>query len=243
MIMSKFQLLSFGLGFILLFIIYHFPAFFPVFWITAIFKIGFLIVAFFLARYQGWKGLGGYGLGFTKGWVSNLIIGVFCGIVFFGLSFLASIALGYENIVTRSSIEDFLTSLPLLLLMTAVPSVAEDILTRGYLYSHLKFIKPTWWILLSSVVYVLNHVWRLNDGIEILVYLFILGLVLATAVWATKFLWLAFGIHWGANIMFESINSLFQITTTSQREASNWILASSWMILLAILIVLNKKTC
>ncbi|MBK6634902.1 MAG: CPBP family intramembrane metalloprotease [Chitinophagaceae bacterium] len=108
----------------------------------------------------------------------------------------------------------------MLLLMTAIPSIAEDILTRGYLYGHLKFMKPLGWILLSAIIYVLNHIWRLNDGLPVLTYLFILGIVLAFAVWLTKSLWLAFGIHWGANIAFESSNSIIHTKALVQHDGS-----------------------
>ncbi|MBL0152989.1 MAG: CPBP family intramembrane metalloprotease [Chitinophagaceae bacterium] len=134
-----------------------------------------------------------------------------------------------------------LNQLPMLLLMTAIPSVAEDILTRGYLYAHLKFMKPVWWILLSSAVYVLNHIWRLSDGAAVLTYLFLLGLVLAAAVWIKRSLWLAFGIHWGANIAFESTHSMVQTKTIVQHEGPLWILAGIWALLLLVLAMIYRK--
>jgi hypothetical protein len=71
--MTKKNFFSFFLGFLILFVVYHFPEYFSAFWIMATFKIGFLIVAFILAMLQGWKSLGGYGLGFGPKWGSDLI--------------------------------------------------------------------------------------------------------------------------------------------------------------------------
>lgn len=229
--------LTVAAGFLLLFAIYHFPEFFSAFWIMALFKIGFLVAAFFLARAQGWRGLGGYGLGLTSNWLGHLTIGLVLGLAFFALSFYLSVLLGYESKTANSTIAAFASQLPMLLLMTAVPSVAEDILTRGYLYAHLqKYMKPAYWVLLSAVVYVLNHIWRLGDGPAVLSYLMLLGLVLAYAVLITKSLWLAFGIHWGANIAYESTRALFTTTSTSD-DAGTWVLAGCWGVLLLLLIL------
>ncbi|EJF09281.1 CPBP family intramembrane glutamic endopeptidase [Pontibacter sp. BAB1700] len=231
------SLLSCAAGFFLLFAIYHFPEFFTSFWIMALFKTGFIVAAFFLARAQGWTGLGGYGLSLKDKWLRQLLVGLLLGLTFFILSFYLSVLLGYESIVPSITITTFVGQVPMLLLMTAVPSVAEDILTRGYLYAHLeKYMKPVHWALLSALVYVLNHIWRLGDGAAVLSYLLLLGLVLAYAVIITKSLWLAFGIHWGANIAYESTRSLFS-TTSASSDASTWILAGCWGLLLVLLIL------
>ncbi len=239
--MSGKEIISFVIGFLILFFIYHFPEFFSAFWVMATFKIGFLIIAFILARIQGWKGLGGYGLGFTHRWVSNLSKGLLAGLFFFSLSIFVSMQLGYEKITEIKSFKNVINQLPMILLMTAIPSIAEDILTRGYMYAHLKFMKPIWWILLSSIIYVLNHIWRLNDGPAVLMYLFILGVVLAFAVWIAKSLWLAFGIHWGANIAFESGNSIIHTESLVNHDGATWVLAISWVLLLVLLIILNQN--
>lgn len=237
--MSTKSKLSFIIGFIALFFIYHFPEYFSAFWIMATFKIGFLIVAFILSRLQGWKGLGGYGLGFTQKWFFDLSTGLLIGLFFFALSVFVSLKLGYEEITQISSLKSIVNQLPTILLMTAIPSIAEDILTRGYVYGHLKFMKPFVWILLSSFIYVLNHIWRLNDRPAVLTYLFLLGVVLALAVWITKSLWLAFGIHWGANIAFESSHSIIHTRDLVQHDGTTWILAITWGLLLMLLVIFN----
>ena len=240
--MSAKRTLSFVIGFLTLFIIYHFPEFFTAFWIMATFKIGFLLVAYILSRLQGWKGLGGYGLGFTQKWVYHLSTGLLIGLFFFSLSVFISIKSGYEEITQISSLKSIVNQLPTILLMTAIPSVAEDILTRGYLYGHLQFIKPFGWILLSAFVYVLNHIWRLNDGIAVLTYLFLLGVVLALAVYITKSLWLAFGIHWGANIAFESSHSIIHTRDLVKHDGTTWLLAITWGLLVMLLMIYYLNT-
>ena len=231
---------SFFTGLLILFVIYHFPEFFSSLWIAAIFKIGFLIAAFLIARKQGWTGLGGYGLSLHKGWIRNLLPGLLTGVAFFLLSEWLAIKNGYEKLISLQSLPKVVKLLPLTLLMTFFPSIAEDILTRGYLYGNLKkILKPSTFILLSAAFYVLNHIWRLTEGLSILSYLFILGLALAWALSFTKSLWLTLGIHWGANIAFEMINAA-ATTQTVNKSVTTWILAASYA-LMFVGIVLARK--
>jgi uncharacterized protein len=224
-------------GFIFLFFIYHFPEFFQSFWITAVFKIGFLAAAIFLCRFQGWKFLEGYGLSLTGKWYSLLFGGLLAGMVSFSLSIILSVGLNFEELKNIQPFSFFLKSLPLTLIMTFFPSIAEDILTRGYLYGHLKSVKPFFWILLSAAIYVLNHIWRLNDDPSVLSYLFLLGLVLSFCVVITKSLWLAFGIHWGANISYELSKAGLQLNSIGDKNASTWMLSLIWGMILFILII------
>ena len=236
------QVSSFLAGFIILFFIYHFPEFFSSFWLMAICKIGFLLLAFILAKAQGWKGLGGYGLSIMPGWACNLTKGIAIGILGFGLSIVFSVFLKFETIISLSTFNKVLAQIPMLLLMTAIPSLAEDILTRGYLYGHLRNkMKKENWVLLSAVLFVLNHIWRLNSGMAILTYLFFLGLLLALAVWQTKSLWLAFGIHWGSNLAYESSNSFLNIESLAQHHEDTWILASIWASFFLFLFLYCKR--
>jgi len=232
--------LSFFTGLLILFIVYHFPEFFSPLWIAAVFKIGFLIVAFLIARWQGWKGLDGYGLSLHKGWAKNLLIGLFSGIAFFLLSEWLATKTGYEKLIAVKPFPAIIRILPLTLLMTFFPSIAEDILTRGYLYGHLQRIsKSLTFILLSAAFYVLNHIWRLTEGLPVLSYLFILGLALAWALSFTRSLWLTLGIHWGANIAFEMMNTA-ATTQTVNKSAATWILAACYVLMFVVMLFAGR---
>ncbi|MBS1602332.1 MAG: CPBP family intramembrane metalloprotease [Bacteroidetes bacterium] len=217
------------LGFLLLFAVYHFPEFFDSFWIMAIFKIGFLAVAYLVARWQGWKGLGGYGLGLRRGWYVKLAGGMVAGLVAFSIAVFVSMELGYENFRSFAPFRIVAVRLPALFVLTFFPSIAEDILTRGYLYGHLSKKMPRWgWVVFSAGLYVLNHIWRLGEGLAVLSYLFAFGVLLAYAVWRSGSLWLALGIHWGANIAFEASRT-FVVSDTVVAEAGNRVLALTWL--------------
>jgi membrane protease YdiL (CAAX protease family) len=228
-------------GFLALFLIYHFPEFFQSIWIAAVFKIGFLFVAFVICRLQGWKGLEGYGLVFSNHWYRTLLAGLLTGIIAYILSLVCAIGYGFEHLQHSPSMFFLISTLPLTLVMTFFPSIAEDILTRGYLFGHLKNIRPIIWILFSSALYVLNHIRRLSDGTAVLGYLFLLGLVLAISVRAKKSLWLALGIHWGANIAFELVNAGVPLTVTTNQKASTWCLAIVWALVAVILGLLYRR--
>lgn len=235
---------SFIAGFLLLFAVYHFPEFFNAFWIMAVFKIGFLLVAFGLACYQGFRGLGGYALNMHPGWISNLGKGLLTGIVFFGLSVFVSVLLGYEQFLSVVTLAVFAKQLPLVLFMTFFPSIAEDILTRGYLYGHLKdSVTENNFVILSAAVFVLNHFWRLADHPSVHTYLFLMGMATAFALWRSGSLWMAFGIHWGSNIAYETNLSLIKTEAVTTGHMPNWMLAASFGLLIVFLamIPLQRK--
>lgn len=230
--MSTQKWIAFLTGFFILFSVYHFPEFFSAFWITATFKIGFLLVAFFLAWFQGCDKVKAYGLQLQKYWLRHLLAGLIIGAVSFLIYFFTSVQLNFQQILSINTFEGMLQNIPVLLLMTAIPSLAEDILTRGYLFVHLnKQLTPWVWVLLSALVYVLNHIWRLNDGSAVLSYLFFLGLVLGYVVVKTKSLWLAFGIHWGANITFELVNTSVKVDASKHETEDTFVLAAVWLLL------------
>ncbi|MBS1627263.1 MAG: CPBP family intramembrane metalloprotease [Bacteroidetes bacterium] len=233
---------SIVIGFVVLFFIYHFPEFFQPFWITVVFKVGFLFVAVIVAKLQGWKWLEGYGISFSYNkWYIILLTGLLIGSGAFIISIIESIIFNTQKIQSIESLYFFLMHLPLTLLMTFFPSIAEDILTRGYLYAYLKNVKPLLWAFISAVIYVLNHIWRLNDDVSVLVYLFLLGLVLGISVCIKKSLWLAFGIHWGANIVYELSNMGLKQITINNHNLSNWLLAMVWAIIFILLLINYRK--
>jgi membrane protease YdiL (CAAX protease family) len=97
-------------------------------------------------------------------------------------------------------LEDFLQALAWTTVFTFVPSIAEDILTRGFWARVPAWRWSAWrFVLFSSSVYVLNHVYRLGNGPTEWLMLFCFGLAYATALWRTGSLWAAVGLHWGWN--------------------------------------------
>lgn len=211
-------------GLAILFFVYHISELYDSFLLTAICKIGILPIAYLIAKWQGWKGLGGFGLAFQKGTFINLFSGLILAFCYYLINEGISVAMGWEKISQWPSFSTILQVLPQLIIMTVFPSIAEDILTRGYLFAHLQTkLSSAVLIFVSAAFFVLNHIWRLNDGADVLTYLFLMGLLLAWSVNRTKSLWMAFGIHWGFNVGFEFVNNLLNPIQIGTHPSSNWI--------------------
>ncbi len=86
------------------------------------------------------------------------------------------------------------------LLLTFIPSIAEDIVTRGFWFTRYgRGWSTAAFVAFSSVVYVLNHVFRLAAGLGEWLMLLSFGVAYGLAVARTKSLWPAVGLHWGWN--------------------------------------------
>lgn len=234
---SRNNLLSLFLGFTILFAVYHFHEFYQSMTVSAITLLSFMVVSHFVARAQKLEGIKSWGLGLQDRWWLKLLMGLALGVIFVSLSSLAASYFGYEKTTASPGWQVFFQKIWWLVFMTFWPSLAEDILTRGYLYRHLSHRMPAYlWVLLSATVYVLNHIWRLTDHPAVLTYLFILGLVLGVAVVLTKSLWLALGIHWGANIVYFVTVDILAVESIVDGRQSTWVLAAVYLLLLLVLL-------
>lgn len=224
-------------GFVLLFDVYHAPEPFSGLGPAAIGKGLFFVVAVVLARVQAGRGLGAWGLGLHPGWAGNLARGVAIGVAFSALSLVVSSALGLVRVTSVAPARDLAAGLPLVLVITLVPSLAEDILTRGYPYHWLGGkLGAARFVVASATLFVLNHIWRLGDGAAVLSYLFVLGLALAFALTYTRSLWLTLGLHWGGNIVYQASVSLFAVEERAAGRATTWILCGAYALMLVVIV-------
>lgn len=106
----------------------------------------------------------------------------------------------------RPSLE-ILATLAWLALGTFVPSIAEDILTRGF-WARV----PNWrwtgpgFIVATSTLYLLNHIYRLGNGAGEWLMLLCFGLAYGAACWRAGSLWAAVGLHWGWNFAGQALD-------------------------------------
>jgi membrane protease YdiL (CAAX protease family) len=78
-------------------------------------------------------------------------------------------------------------------------------------------------VLVSSVIYVVNHIYRLGLGPGEWTMLFAFGLAYALAATRFNSLWPAVGLHWGwnyGNLVVEAIRPIEAIDTTGARALS-----------------------
>ena len=110
------------------------------------------------------------------------------------------------------------------LLVTFLPSLAEDIVTRGFWLRSAGVRWRTWpFVLVSSIIYVANHIYRLSLGPGEWTMLFAFGLAYALAAVRFNSLWPAVGLHWGwnyGNLVVEAIRPIETIDTTGAHALS-----------------------
>lgn len=194
-------------GFILLFVLYHAAEYFVLFTYNPVgffaFQLVFFGVAWLLAKWQGFSGLAAWGLDTHKGWFRNLLVGMCMGLVLYGGAFALSLWLKSEQII---EVPPFSSSWPQLVFFGVgvfFSSFSEDVLTRGYVYKHMASkASAVAVVFISSAIYLLNHIYRLGDGVETLLYIFLLGVLFIIPLVFTGRLWLTGGMHWMGNTTF-----------------------------------------
>ncbi len=233
-------------GFFILFILYHFPELLQHYFnkpLLAWYESGmllFVIVAFLIGNRQKGRGLSQYGLfAFRKYW-TNLIKGLFLGLFIAGLSNVIPILLHWSTIAINIQWYNLIFQTFIFALGTLLPSLAEDILTRGYLFAHWTFNWDKKWLIpFSATVYVLNHIFRLNRP-DVMLYLFILGILLIWCLITTHSLWLTLGVHWGSNIAYQFFTNIVSVKTFNETGLENYILAGCYILGFIIVYLLFK---
>jgi membrane protease YdiL (CAAX protease family) len=159
-----------------------------------------LVLAWPVGRWLGGRGYDRFGLSLKPGWWAILLGGI--GLA--ALAKLASLSLGLQTGVYSVSGTPYaltIAAIAAALMTTFVPSVAEDILTRGFLLGAAPVRLGFWsYTLLSALLYTANHIWRFDWGISEQIRLFCLGLAYGAAAWRWQSLWGAIALHWGWNL-------------------------------------------
>ncbi|MBS1586445.1 MAG: CPBP family intramembrane metalloprotease [Bacteroidetes bacterium] len=182
------------------------------------------VLAHFIARRQGLAGLESYNLQWNANAKNLLTTGLLSGVITYTLSFIISWSTGREVITAhlQPGIGPVINTM-LCVAGTFLPSIAEDIITRGYLYT----VAGSKWnrvifLVISSLVYVLNHTYKLAAPGESLLYLFITGVALAIPLVLTKSLWFTVGLHWACNIVYRVTNDVLQSTSVGAYHLSSF---------------------
>jgi membrane protease YdiL (CAAX protease family) len=162
----------------------------------------FLPVAYLVARGVLERGMGAYALG-RSAWSKSRL-----GVCFFVGAVAKLLALGIASQLATISVEPQTGGEPRFgpiavaiggaVLSTFFPSIAEDIVTRGVVFTGRAW-RPAQFVVFSAAVYVLNHIYVIAEGPLTWVRLFSYGLAYGAIVARTGSLWNAVGLHWGWN--------------------------------------------
>ncbi|QHL88756.1 CPBP family intramembrane metalloprotease [Nibribacter ruber] len=198
-------------------------------------------VAYLVAKWQGFKGLGAWGMCFDNPYVRLCLKGLVIGLVVYALALGTRLWLGFEILGPRPDTEVLIMQTLIFAAGTFLPSLAEDILTRGYLFGHFYQRMDKWsLILFSSVIYVLNHIYALTSGPSMLLYLFVLGIMLTIPLLYTRNLWYTVGAHWAGNIIYRVGNDVLQVREAEASFPAIWELTGFVLLLAVINYVVTK---
>lgn len=232
--------------FAVLFFVYHSAEYMIVFKNNPVsfflFQGLFFILAWLFGNWYLGNGLGAWGLPFRRKIVVFIMWGVIIGVFLYGIPFILSLLLGLERIVKIPDAYNILNvSLPFAI-GVLFSSFSEDILTRGILYAELHSkVKPQWLAIISALVYLLNHIYRLTDGPESWSYIFMLGIVFIIPVLITKNLWLTGAMHWAGNVFFFVTHNAIQTEASQNTISPNYLFAISLLILTPLVYLVTRR--
>ncbi|QDE40663.1 CPBP family intramembrane metalloprotease [Luteibacter pinisoli] len=175
--------------------------------------VAMLAAAWPLGRWLGFKGYDAYALEWRRSTFLLLSGGLVMALLLKYTAVCVGMALGVYTArppeTAAAAAMSFASSLPWALVVTFVPSMAEDLLTRGFLYRAMRVQWVSWvFVVVSAVFYMVNHVYRMSAGVGEWLMLFCFGLAYATAVVRAGTLWLAVGLHWGWNLANQLIDTV-----------------------------------
>ncbi|NEX64638.1 CPBP family intramembrane glutamic endopeptidase [Noviherbaspirillum galbum] len=132
-------------------------------------------------------------------WLSGMFLLAIAGKA---IAVMLGAGLGVYSVQAPAASQDaaaVLKAIGTILFITFIPSLAEDILTRGLLLRKGPLRAGAAFVIFSTAVYVLNHVYRLANGPMEWFMLACFGIAYATACARFDSLWPAVGLHWGWN--------------------------------------------
>lgn len=206
-----------------------------------------VLAAWPASRWLGYRGYAAYALSGGNGlrwWLpGGLLLAVLAkfGAVRLGLHMDVYTA---DAPAVAGAFAALLAALPLLLLSTFVASLAEDILTRGFWFraAGWRWRSGAVFVLASSAIYVLNHIYRLGNGPQEWLLLFCFGLAYAAALWRSGSLWGAVGLHWGWNLGNGLLAAVMPVSTTNAHAAAGLSIGAHLLMLLLVLAVPKSRT-
>ena len=225
----KVNLLKILVGFIVLFCLYHGAEYAILFKNSTAgflgFQFLFFLAAWLIARWQFRTGLSAWGLDTRKYFRVHLVAGMLMGILLYGITFSISLAIGAEEIIGKPNYGAAIFPFLLFIVGNFLSSFSEDILTRGYIFKHLSGgANPLLILFISAAVYLLNHIYRLDNGGETRLYLFVLGVLYVVPLIVTKRLWFTGGMHWAGNCFFYFTHGIIKTQDGQNPFTANFIL-------------------
>lgn len=211
--------------------------------------VDYLILLFPLVAWRGSRTLGfgamrAWYLDTGPGWLRLLALGLALAILAKSVAIAAGTQAGVYRFAwsEHSVATGFAGAIAWIALSTFIPSVAEDILTRGLVLRAFPRLGQHWiFVPVSAGLYVLNHIYRLHKGPVEWGMLFCFGLAYGAALWRTRTLWAAVGLHWGWNLA-NGLLDLFTVTDIAQPALAPLYSSAAHLVLLACVLAAMRQT-
>jgi membrane protease YdiL (CAAX protease family) len=205
-----------------------------------------VVAAWPLSRWLGHRGYGAWALDARARSFAWLGVGLALALSAKAMALWIGVRMGIYGAtagVAAQSAATVAAALPMLLLSTFVPSIAEDIVTRGFWYrgAGIAWRRGIAFVAFSSLAYVANHVFRLDLGAPEWTMLACFGVAYATALWRTGTLWAAVGLHWGWNLGNHLGDALVPLDIAAP-AASPLLSGAVHLVLAAVVLLLTRGT-
>jgi membrane protease YdiL (CAAX protease family) len=233
-------------SFVVLFALYHAAEYFILFEnnIPGFFACQglFFVAAWMLGNWCAGNGLAGWGLPFSRKIGLYFVVGALLGISLYATPYFVSLLFGIERVVKVPGMQDVVkTGLPFAF-GVLFSSFSEDVLTRGLPYSALAGrVSPFLLTILSAGIYLLNHIYRLGDGADTWLYLYLLGVVFIIPVLFTGQLWITGFMHWAGNTFFFFSHNVILTETNEAMLSSNYLFSISLAVFVFVFWLIFKK--
>lgn len=199
-----------------------------------------VLVAWPLGRWLGYRGYDAWGLDLRPRSFAALAALLLLALAAKAAALLIGAVIGVYSIVPPAALPGVgaaVTATAILLVSTFVPSIAEDMLTRGFFLSAAdRGFSAIGFVVLTSLVFTANHIYRYDAGWSEQARLFVEGLAYAAAAWRWRTLWAAVALHWGYNfagLLFDPV-----VDAVGGVEPGRWLTTAVHLVLLAIIVLL-----
>lgn len=166
------------------------------------------------------------GMGFGRGWMWELAIGIAVGIVSTGGLTLVLVLSGMVSLEMSPRAAEALAVLPRYLVVFTVAAAAEELIFRGYLLQALAEGTRRWVAaVLLSLGFAVVHLGNPDITVVGIANIFLVGLVIAILYFQTLRLWLPIGYHlswnlahgwlWGFDVSGIELENQLLITTSN----------------------------
>ncbi len=160
------------------------------------FNFMFIGVTFVVLRWFDRRPVALLGMGFGRGWMQELAVGLAVGIVSTGSLTLVLVLSGMVSLELSPRLAEALAAMPKYLVMFTLAGAAEELIFRGYLLQALAEGSRRWLAaVLLSLGFAVVHLGNPDITVVGIANIFLVGMVIAILYFQTLRLWLPIGYH------------------------------------------------